>query len=195
MDNILKISERNQKRAKKIIEDLKIIEIWESVGAEINLVGSLKTGLLMNRRDIDFHIYTNNFDIKDSFKAISLLAENKRIAHIEYTNLLDTEEACLEWHAKYKDISDEFWQIDMIHILRGTKYAGWFESVAERINSVLTLETRLAILSIKNEIPENEKIMGIEIYKAVIQDGIRNCKDFLNWRKKQSFPGIIEWIP
>lgn len=195
MENILEISERNQAKAQEVIKDSKVIDIWKSIGAEINLVGSLKTGLLMNRKDIDFHIYTDDFKLSDSFKAIATLAENKRILHIEYRNLLDTEEACLEWHATYKDTYDELWHIDMIHILRGTKYAGWFESVADRINEVLTPETKYAILSIKNDTPKTEQVMGIEIYKAVIQDGVRTYEEFADWRKKQNFPGIIEWIP
>ena len=42
--NVLKKAERMQKRAWDIIEDTRIIELWSSIGATINLVGSLKTG-------------------------------------------------------------------------------------------------------------------------------------------------------
>lgn len=44
--NIIDISDWNQKRARAVIDEARIIPIWESIGAEINLVGSLKTGLL-----------------------------------------------------------------------------------------------------------------------------------------------------
>ena len=46
--DILDLARRNQQKAWKIIEDTKIIPTWESVGARVNLVGSLNTGLLMN---------------------------------------------------------------------------------------------------------------------------------------------------
>jgi len=195
MENILEKSEKNQIRAREIIEKTKIIEIWKSVGAVPNLVGSLRTGLLMKNRDVDFHIYSDDFKLSDSFKAISVLAENPRIKHIEYKNLLDTDELCLEWHAWYLGAENDLWQIDMIHILKESIYAGRFEFVADRINAVLTPETKYAILSIKNETPSDQKIMGIEIYKAVIQDGIRNYSDFIQWREKQTHTGIIDWIP
>lgn len=39
---------------------------------------------------------------------------------IEYGNLLDTNEECLEWHAWYADADDQLWQIDMIHMPKGS---------------------------------------------------------------------------
>ena len=73
MKEISEIAEVMQTRAWSIIKETKIVEIWSSIGARINLVGSLKTGLLINNRDIDFHIYTTPFKLSDSFLAISRL--------------------------------------------------------------------------------------------------------------------------
>ncbi|MCC8173302.1 MAG: phosphoglycerate mutase family protein, partial [Odoribacter sp.] len=56
--NIEEISQQNQALAWQIIEDTNIIKIWESIGAKVNLVGSLKSGLMMKNKDIDLHIYT-----------------------------------------------------------------------------------------------------------------------------------------
>ena len=58
METILQLAARNTERAKQIVQATNIINIWESIGAEINLVGSLKMGLMMKHRDIDFHVYT-----------------------------------------------------------------------------------------------------------------------------------------
>lgn len=52
--NILELAKRNQQKAWEIIEDTRIVRIWEGIGAKVNLVGSLRTGLLMKHRDIDF---------------------------------------------------------------------------------------------------------------------------------------------
>lgn len=109
-----------------MIQETGVVEIWSSIGATVNLVGSLKTGLLVARRDIDFHIYTNPFKFSDSFLAISRLAENKRVKTIEYKNLLEAEDKCIEWHANYEDENRSSWQIDMIHILNESPYAGFF---------------------------------------------------------------------
>ena len=149
--NILDIAERNQQKAWEIVEKTNIIPIWESIGARINLVGSLRTGLLMKHRDIDFHIYTSTVTLADNFRAMEKLAENESVKRIEYVNLLHTVEACIEWHAWYQNAEGELWQIDMIHIQEGSRYDGYFEKVAERISSVLTDETKEGILRLKYE--------------------------------------------
>lgn len=193
--DILELAKRNQQKAWEIIEDTRIVRIWEGIGAKVNLVGSLRTGLLMKHRDIDFHIYTSPLDLSASFRAMAELAENTSVKKIEYTNLLHTEEACIEWHAWYQDMEGELWQMDMIHIQEGSRYDGYFERVAERISAVLTDEMRLAILKLKYETPDTEKIMGVEYYQAVIQDGVRSYPEFEEWRRLHPAVGVVEWMP
>mgnify|MGYP000771087097 FL=1 len=193
--DILELAKRNQQKAWEIIEDTRIVRIWEGIGAKVNLVGSLRTGLLMKHRDIDFHIYTSPLDLSASFRAMAELAENTSVKKIEYTNLLHTVEACIEWHAWYQDMEGELWQMDMIHIQEGSRYDGYFERVAERISAVLTDEMRLAILKLKYETPDTEKIMGVEYYQAVIQDGVRSYPEFEEWRRLHPAVGVVEWVP
>ena len=45
MDIFLQIAKQNQSEAWEIIKKLDIEKVWKSIGAEINLVGSLKSGL------------------------------------------------------------------------------------------------------------------------------------------------------
>ena len=193
--NILELAKRNQQKAWEIIEDTRIVRIWEGMGAKVNLVGSLRTGLLMKHRDIDFLIYTSALDLSASFRVMAELAENTYVKKIEYTNLLHTVEACIEWHAWYQDMEGELWQMDMIHIQEGSRYDGYFERVAERISAVLTDEMRLAILKLKYETPDTEKIMGVEYYQAVIQDGVRSYPEFEEWRRLHPVVDVVEWMP
>ena len=65
----------------------------------------------------------------------------------------------------FQDPDNELWQIDMIHIVKGSRYDGYFEKMAERITAVLTDETRQAILKLKYETPDTVKIMGVEYYQ------------------------------
>lgn len=193
--DILETARQNQQKARTIIDSTRIIRIWESIGAEVRLVGSLRTGLLMKHRDIDLHIYSSPLNLADSFRAMALLAENPSFRKIECINLLHTEEACVEWHAWYQDAENDLWQIDMIHILKGSRYDGYFEKVAERIAAVLTDETKRIILNLKYETPETEKIMGVEYYQAVLRDGIKTYPEFEQWRKSHPVTGILEWMP
>lgn len=193
--NIIEIAQRNQQKAREIIKATNIISIWEGVGAKINLVGSLPTGLLMKHKDIDFHIYSSPLLLTDSFRAMAALAENSSIKKIECANLLHTVEACVEWHAWYQDEDNELWQMDMIHIQGGSRYDGYFEKVAERISQVMTDEMRETILRLKYETPEEEKIIGVEYYRAVIEGGVRSYAELEEWRRRHPVTGVVEWMP
>ena len=74
MDKLSTLAAANQQRAQEVIRDSGIESIWRSVGAEPHLVGSLRTGLLMTHRDIDFHIYSAPLRVADSFAAMARLA-------------------------------------------------------------------------------------------------------------------------
>lgn len=194
MENIESIAKENKLRAMKVIADTNAVAAWQSIGATVKLVGSLAMDLFMKHRDIDFHIYTNQLDIAESFKAIEKICANPAVTRMEYRNLADTPEACLEWHVWYT-LEAEEWQIDMIQILKGSQFDGYFEHVAERIKSVLTPETRRKILELKYLTPEHEHIMGMEYYQAVIADNISTYEDFMLWRKQHPVNGIITWCP
>ena len=173
--NIFDIAKQNQEKAWQVIKNTNIIQIWEDAGAKINLVGSLRTGLLMKHRDIDFHIYSSPLNLTDSFQAMARLAENPSIKRIECANLL--------------------WQMDMIHIREGSRYDGYFEKVTQRISEIMTDEIRETILRLKYETPETEKIIGVEYYQAVIRDGVRDYSGFKEWRKQHPVTGVVEWMP
>ena len=193
-DDIEIIAQNNLKKALQVIEKSCVRQAWESIGATVNQVGSMAMGLLMKHRDIDFHIYTDKLDIAESFKVIQKICANPAVRSMEYRNLADTEEACLEFHVRFI-LDDEEWQIDMIQILKGSQFDGYFEHVAQRIKEVLTPETRRTILELKYLTPDNEHIMGIEYYQAVISDGIRSYQEFIQWRKNHPVNGIVNWCP
>ena len=194
-ERLIEIAQTNQHRAHEIIQELNLIPLWASINVEAHLVGSLRMGLLMKHLDIDLHLYSDPVSLADDFRIIARLAQNHRIKQIEYANLLDTEEACLEWHLHYEDPLNQMWQIDMIHILKGSRYDSYFEQMADRIVAALTDETRHTILQLKYETPESEKIMGIEYYQAVLRDGVKNYAEFETWRRQHPITGIITWMP
>ncbi|WPC37686.1 phosphoglycerate mutase family protein [Brachyspira hyodysenteriae] len=196
INKIIEMANNNQKKAFSIIKELDIENTFKNIGARINLVGSLKMGLLMKNRDIDFHVYSSTLNIEKSFSAISKIASNNKIQKVTYSNLIETDEHCIEWHLFYQDndiYNNEIWQIDIIHILEGSYYDGYFEKVAYNIIDMLTEEKRNIILKLKYETPDNIKIMGIEYYKAVLKYDIKTFDEFIKWRDKQLFNGIIEF--
>lgn len=199
MDNtqeILALAAANQRRATEILRELRLREAWQEAGARAEVVGSLRSGLLCRHLDIDLHVYSPApLRVEESFAAIARIARNPRIRRVEYGNLLDAEDCCLEWHAQYEDLDGRMWQIDMIHMEDGSPWAGYFERVADRIAAVLTDETREAILRLKYETPDEEHIPGIACYRAVLEGGVRTWDEFAAWRAAHPVGGIVEWMP
>lgn len=187
------LAQKQKRRAFEIISDTRLIDVWQQAGARVNLIGSLEIGVLAKHRDIDFHIYTDRLNVKQSFAIIAEICANPAIKKCEFSNLAQTDEKCFEWHLYYEDAEHKLWQIDLIQILSGSQYDGYFENVAKTIKQAMTEEMRQTILKLKFETPDDMKISGIEYYKAVIQDDIKSYDDFLNWRTKQNFNGIIKW--
>lgn len=195
MDEVLKVAGQTTLRAREVVAEVGVYQAWESVGAKVNLVGSLKMDLMVKHRDIDFHIYSRPLDVAASFAAMAKLADNPNVTRVEYNNLVETEERCLEWHAWYRDRDGDLWQLDMIHIEGGSRYDGYMEEVAERIIRALTPETREAILRCKFDTPDNVTIWGIEYYRAVLQGGVRSYSELTEWRRANPVAGVLEWMP
>ncbi len=196
MHEILALATANQRRAHEILAELELREAWQAVGARAEVVGSLRSGLLCRHLDIDLHVYTPApLRVAGSFAAVARIAEKPGIRRVEYGNLLDEEDCCLEWHAQYADREGRLWQIDMIHMAEDSPWAGYFERVADRISAVLTPETRETILRLKYETPDTEKIPGIAYYRAVLDGGVRSYAVFEAWRKEHPVEGIVSWIP
>lgn len=196
MNDLERESDRLADEARTIIERLGLFAAWNAVGAEAHIVGSLATGLMMKHRDIDLHVYPDPLDAAASFRAVAAVAAVPGVRRAQFVNLINTDEACLEWHLFYGESPDApEWQIDMIAIRRRSRYDGYFERVAQRIRDVLTPESRRAILALKARTPDAEKITGIEYYQAVLRDDVRDWDEFVRWRNDHPAVGVVEWMP
>ncbi len=195
MTDVLELALENQRKARELVASCGIVKLWEAAGIKVNQVGSLRTGLLMKHRDIDFHVYSDQPSLKEGLEVMRQLAATADVRRLEFRDLLDTPEVCLEYHVWVKDRYGDEWQLDIIHIKNGSHFDGWFEKVADRIIEQLTPETRLTVLTLKNETPEDVKIMGIEYCQAVLRDGIRTYAEFTEWRKSHPPEELINWMP
>ena len=193
--DILELTLHNQQTAWKILEHTGIIPAWERIGATIHLVDSLTSGLLAKSRDIDLHIYTDTLNIAASFSVMQELAERLSLKEIQFKNLIQTEEECIEWHAIYEDEDMNTWKFDMIHIRKGSKYDGVVEKVTAAITNQLTPEIKNTILQIKFDVPDGVQIPGIEIYHAVFVGGIRSYEELEQWRKNNLLTNRLDWLP
>ena len=191
---ILDLASANQEEAKKVLEKSGIAKVWEQNGCRVNLVGSLRMGLLASHKDIDLHVYSKGITEESSFAIVAQIARLPDVTEIKCVNGLHSEEHCMAWHILYK-YEDNIWQIDIIHIEEGTEYDGYFERMADRIVEVMTPCQKETILRLKFETPPGKDYHGVEYYEAVIADGTSNMAEFEEWvndhRKRPSY----YWIP
>ena len=193
--DILELALHNQQTAWKILEHTGIIPAWERIGATVHLVGSLKSGLLAKSKDIDLHIYTDTLDIAASFSVMQELAGRLFLREVQYKNLIQTEEECIEWHALYEDEELNSWKFDMIHIRRNSKYDGVVENVTTAIMNRLTPEIKKPILQIRCDVPDGILIPGIEIYHAVFTGDVRSYEELEQYRKTNPLINSLDWMP
>lgn len=193
MENLLQEAQNNAKEAFAVLRKTRAVTAWDLQGAEAHVVGSLACGLYMDSRDIDLHVYTDPYDVKAAFEAMGMIAAQKGVTGMTYTNLLDAPDACGEWHVFYTDEQGRKWTLDIMHIVRGSRYDGYFERQAQLIKDMLTDETRDAVLQIKKSLSAGPHIGGIWVYLAVLRDGVRTPQQFAAWYEKQDKNQIVEW--
>lgn len=195
MQELDAISERTMERARRVLRESDVLAHWAAVGGRVELVGSMRSGLMLHHLDIDVHVYTRDCTIAESFGAVARMARDPRIQRVEYVNLLEAEDHCLEWHAWYRDTDGALWQLDMIHMAESSPFVGYFERVADAIRNALTPETRRAILEIRHAFRDEAAVKGIQVYQAVLRDGVRGPDEFQRWQNEHAAQGIVDWMP
>lgn len=193
-NEIILEAESNQKKAREVLRASQIADIWEKAGCRVNIVGSLKMGLLSKHRDIDLHVYSKGISEESSFAIAARMAANPHVTEIRCINGLHTDEHCVAWHVSYM-YGDELWQFDIIHIEEGSEYDGFFERMADRICEVMTPEQKETILRLKFETPAEYDFHGVEYYEAVIADGVTTIETLKEWVDRRRSKPAYYWIP
>ena len=194
-NEINELAVANQRKAYEVIDESGIARIWRDAGCRVNLIGSLKMGLLMKHLDIDMHVYSSGITAENTFAIAARMSELPGVVEITGINGLYTDEHCMAWHVKYRSTSGEMWKFDIIHIEAGTEYDGYFEHMADRILAVITPLQRDTILRLKYSTPDTEVIHGVEYYEAVIAYGIENIEDLRRWVGSHRTLSPCYWIP
>ncbi|MDE6668231.1 MAG: phosphoglycerate mutase family protein [Muribaculaceae bacterium] len=192
---ISRLAAVRQEEAHKVLATSGIAQVWKDAGCRVNLVGSLRMGLLATHRDIDLHVYSADITEASTFAIASRMSLLPGVMEITAINGLHTDEHCMAWHVKYKAEDNEVWKFDIIHIEAGTEYDGYFEKMADRIMTLMTPSQRDTILRLKFETPSDESIKGVEYYEAVIAEGVASLEDLRNWVRQHRQQPPYYWIP
>ena len=182
---LLSNQEMLQKGAKEVIEKLNLIKVLSEYGT-VNIVGSLKYGL-MAWRDIDLDlVFENEILESDCWKIAEILFSNKNISSITLSDNRNSEDKnrpkSIYIGIKYLDNEKNIWKIDIRLLDKKDANIGIIEGL---INEKITPENRLIILEIKSEVCENPKyhkdFSSVDIYNAVLIDGVKNVEEFYDY--------------
>lgn len=184
-DDLLKQQKKLQKEGKKVLEELKIIEILSKFGKP-KIVGSFGSGL-MSWRDIDIELEK---EIKDEqyWEVVNKLFYEPSLKYLTLINFKNSKNPItpkgLYIGIKYW-YDDKEWKIDVWFIPpRKSGTENYNEWIKDKIND----ENRKIILEIKSQIHDNPKyrksIFSIDIYKAVIENGVTDLDGFKKYLEK-----------
>ena len=192
-DSILQRAEERRRRALQLIGELQLLERWSRFGKPF-VLGSVKMGLVV-ARDIDLNIYSDSPRIEEGFHVMSQIALLPGVYKIRFTNALNTPDQGLYWQIIFRDQSAEEWKIDNWFLSTDHPDAGLGEALAEGMLEILTEDTRRIILEIKEALLGKAGIRGIDIYRAVIEGGVRAAPEFLEHKKNRNNSDMVDWRP
>ncbi len=194
-DALIQRADSLQAKASQIIEVLGLVRRWSRVG-RVAMVGSSQFGLMAST-NLDFEIYVERPDIAVGFEVIRAIAQTPGVRQVLYLNVLDTTDPGLYWRVDYADSEGTLWDIDQWLVPNDHPHAGVAERLVESMRQALTNETRRIILAIKAARPELLKCRGIDVYKAVLRDGVKTPDEFARWLSVHppSLEMIETWHP
>ncbi len=188
---LLSRAAKRLRQAHAVITALDLFDRWSIYGQPM-LVGAAAYGLLV-APDIDVEIYCPQPEVAIGFRVVSDLAELPGIWKVRFSNELEGADQGLYWQVRYRD-ADTVWKLDMW--LLADNHPGPQSAVLiAPLRAALTRETRAAILGIKEALLGQQGIHSIDIYRAVLDDGVRTPDDFTAWRASNPAAGLSSWRP
>ncbi len=194
--NIIQRANELQAKARVVLQKTGIQSVWNKVG-KTYLVGSMRFGLMASP-NIDLETYVEKPDPRDGFDVMREIASLPGITQVSYFNYLSTEDPGLYWWFEYVDEDGVAWDFDNWLIPFSHPNAGMADAFAAAMSAKLTPEARETILKIKLTAKKSdivEKPRGIDIYKAVLRDGISTFDAFKTWLEANPAVPMETWCP
>jgi hypothetical protein len=193
MSVFLRAAER-RKAAEGILADLQLVERWGRFGRPV-IVGALAYDLIVDF-DIDMEIYCPDLQIDHGFQVLRECAQNSHVTHAQFLNGLKTPDQALYWQIRYRDEENRDWKVDMWSAPEDYSLPR-SEHFVEPMKKALTNETRKAILELKESRANDNTLacLSIDLYRAVLEDGVRCADDLRHWLQTHTTGQLTNWKP
>ena len=150
---------------------------------------------LMVALDIDMEIYCDAPRIEHGFEVMSEVARLPGVWQVRFSNELEGPDQGLYWRIRYRDGQGDNWKMDNWLLSHDHPHAHWADRFAGAMQQALTDETRQTILEIKEALLDEKDVRGIDIYRAVLEGGVRSPSDFRRWVEDHKPSGMVLWLP
>lgn len=194
MIDILQRAAERRRIAVSILAELQLVEQWARFGRPV-IVGALAYDLISDP-DIDMEIYCPDLRIEHGFDVLRACSENRRVTQALFANHLYGPDKALYWQLRVQGDDGREWKIDMWsapddYDLPRSEY------FIEPMKAALCEETRRAILELKEIRHTDPALMciSIDLYRAVMQDGVRNAEGLRNWLENHETGQLTDWKP
>ncbi|MCG8349038.1 MAG: hypothetical protein MI924_14805 [Chloroflexales bacterium] len=194
MDTALTRAQHRLQVARHILAQLHLMERWSAFGSPV-LVGAAAYGLVV-APDIDVEIFCDKPTTEDGFDVLRTCALHPQIRKARFANELHGPDTGLYWQLRYVHDDGQEWKIDMWS-LRHDHPGPYAAALVEPMKQALTDHARRAILALKEQKLRDPTLQcgSIHIYRAVLDDGIRDVEQFKAWLEQNQIDGLTTWQP
>jgi hypothetical protein len=194
MTTVIEQSIRKRRMAEEILAELQLLQRWSRFGRPV-IAGALAYDLIFDY-DIDMEIYCPDLKIEHGFDVLGACALNPQVRQAAFTNGLETPDKALYWRLKYLDGHGNEWKIDMWSAPEDYPLPR-AENLIVPMQRALNPESRAAILALKQarKTDSSLKCLSIDIYRAVIDDGVRTPAQLRLWLEQHETGILTDWKP
>lgn len=198
MEDVLSRAEERLRRARGVLAHLRLLERWSRLGTVV-VEGAVSYGLVV-ARDIDTEVFVPAPDVAACFGVAAEFAVHPRVRRLRFTNDLDGENEGLYFQLRYVDEGGEEWKTDT-WVLRQDHPGPLSSALTGPMLRALTPALRRAILEIKEHHVALEAagapkaVHSIDVYRAVLDGGVRSPADFERWPERERPAGLTGWRP
>jgi hypothetical protein len=181
-----------QRSALALLDSLAYLERWGRLG-RAELVGSVRHGLVV-ARDIDVEVTVPALDPRAAFAVAGEVAASPCVVRALYRNQSESH-GWLYWEISARAGDGEEWTIETYVSGPDDRYAGWSAELATALEQALTDENRVAILTLKEALVHDAAYRAMDVYRAVVDGGVRTLDEFAAWRETSGSSELVRWRP
>jgi hypothetical protein len=197
-DDILARAAARQRDATRVLVGLELLARLRAVGEPV-LVGAYAYELMV-APDIDIEVFARNPSAHEGLAALAPLVDVPGVTHLSFSNHLSDADQGLYFRLRYQEPGGPDWKVDC-WLLPSDHPGPLSRNLVGPMRSALSADQRQTILTLKEALWEARDVFppaerhSIDVYRAVLDDGVRTLDEFLAWRGRVPGDGLTAWRP